>query len=251
MKAVLFLTFLITLFSCSSTSVQPPHEQSREPSNEKTHLYFPNCVLSINEFLGINGIYWDVLKQTKAEGFHLEIDDIDYYAGYTNVLRLGDGANGHQQALALAKHYPNQNILSADYRFSGMEVDPTYPNLLKLNVDHTKAFPIPDKSQDLIVMKRGLCACHDVCETCGGLNLGNRSELIGFFMEVIRVLRTSNPDAKAVLQGGVFKDHPFAFRVFIDVIKHFQNHPEVEFVYLKRARNGDDTFFGIMIRPRR
>jgi uncharacterized protein Usg len=207
--------------------------------------------MTVQDFLGVNGFYWDILKQKNIpQKFHLEIDDVEYYAGHKNILRLGDGKEGYESAKKIAEAYPNQTVLSSDVNFNSMTVDPDHPNLLQVKVDSTSKFPIPDKSQDLIIMKRGLCACHDVCKTCGGLDLTNRAELIGFFLQVIRVMRTSNPDARAILQGGVFQDYPLAFAAFIDVMKHFKNHPDVEFVYLMRAAKDDDRFFGMMIRPK-
>lgn len=246
MRLVLYLTFSITLFSCAINSSQ----SVREPSNQKTHVSFANCILSIDELLLQQGIYWDTLKRSPRHQFHFDFDEPDFYAGYPNILFLGDGSNGYRKTREFAAAYPDQKFISSDFNYRGMTPDDTHNNLVKFQVDHRRALPFEDNSQDMILLKRGLCTCFDQCQTCGGLDLGNNSQVIGFFQEVIRIMNKQNPKARAILHGDYFENEEMAMYTYLQVIRHFKNHPQVDLVYLKRREKGDDRIGGIMIRPK-
>jgi hypothetical protein len=79
---------------------------------------------------------------------------------------------------------------------------PTGQITIHRRLNNNRPFPFEEGFFDLILMRRGLCFCDpDQVETsCGGLDLeGELSER--FFSEVCRTLKTSNPDAVAILHG--------------------------------------------------
>lgn len=132
-------------------------------------------------------------------GYFLNLSDIK------TALFLGDGIV-YQNSSARgtdAQRWAQVNeqiaVISADIDAFNQTVT---PNLSTATIDHRQKFPLADDSQDLVVMRRGLCKCHGE-ECCGGFEPQSEAAW-NFFSEVVRVLNKNNPHAVAYLHGSTF-----------------------------------------------
>ena len=99
-------------------------------------------------------------------------------------------------------------------------------------------------------MRQGLCTCRQSCKSCGGFDLSNSNQIYDFFKEIIRVLDNSNPNAKAYLHGGRFKDYDYAIAVYREAAhKIMKEYPKMRIIFLKNTKMAGVPFLGFLIRP--
>lgn len=73
-------------------------------------------------------------------------------------------------------------------------------NLIYYRLDHREPFPFESHQFDTIIMRKGLCFCNSVEESCAGLKYGS-AQTRQFFSEVVRVLNRNNSRATVFLTG--------------------------------------------------
>lgn len=133
--------------------------------------------------------------------------------------------------------------------FVGSDLSPKANVQVRLN---NTQLPFSPASFDLIVMNRGLCLCHSIKKTCGGVNL-NKSSVRDFLESVAGLLDPRNPTSMALLTGYYGNSEAIAkvpdlFRSQLGILK--KNFPNFEFVELIDPTLGDHAageFIGIAI----
>ncbi|MCX6126970.1 MAG: hypothetical protein NTV34_19775 [Proteobacteria bacterium] len=88
----------------------------------------------------------------------------------------------------MSKAHPNLDVIRTDYDINETTVQ---GKVKSMHLDTAMPFKIPDKSQDIVVMRRGTCYCHE--NACGGMDIFNQSSITSFMLESARVLRTTKP----------------------------------------------------------
>lgn len=165
------------------------------------------------------------------EIFYNELDHNEYekfYKEKENILILSDGEpiRIHSQLTPIiSKLFKDKNFTQTDFSYTGDERD---GNVRKIHLDNRELFPFSDNEFDLILLKNGLCQCENVDKTCCGLTKDNYKL---FFTEIIRVLNTSNKEARAYLHSAGFVHHE-VFKLWIEeaksVMKEFP-HISIQF----------------------
>lgn len=147
------------------------------------------CIdVKVLEFLGENA------------GTGKTIGNFTPYEKSKKLLFIGDGAGHSADAdtgLQVAERFPDKEITRTDIGISRPRRE---GNVTSLHMDNMDTFPFQDNSFDTIVLRKGLCHCHEG-RACAGF-CPNRRETKHFFGEVARVLDKSNPNSVAYLHGG-------------------------------------------------
>jgi hypothetical protein len=171
-----------------------------------------------------------------------------YRAGHwKSALFLADGIRERYHPLAetVAKVMPDMKVIKADYE---IKTDATRGNLRKMFLDNTLDFPLEDDSQDIIIMRSGLCTCRGPALACGGIAATVDGGL-NFFSEVARVLNKKNPHAVAYLHGG--SERPEMIQVWAAAAKlAMKRYPDVKFEIIADVGADGKFFNAIKITPR-
>ncbi|MBF0362704.1 MAG: hypothetical protein HQK49_16915 [Oligoflexia bacterium] len=132
-----------------------------------------------------------------------------------NILFLADMDDPNRSfcsgAKFLQKNYFGANsgvtLYQTDYSISKND-EKVSDNLICKHVDHNEEFKscdLADQKFDVIVMKRGLCQCHDNNTTCGGIDCSLKSSdsksAYTFINKVINLMNLKNPNSYAILHG--------------------------------------------------
>ena len=164
------------------------------------------------------------------------------YRDANSILFLSDGKEAlkvDRLGPVIAKEFPKKTVVSAEVQ---VEENRFVQNWGYVKVDNLERFPVKDNSFDRVVLRRGMCVCHnEVC--CAGFKPGS-PEAGRFFSEVIRVLDKSNPNAFAVLHGV----HNVGGNDLMAWVKHLEELRKTKpFRYRILMSNG--SFHSILIQP--
>lgn len=175
---------------------------------------------------------------------YADIFDPDAYLHSDRLLFLSDGLNRADHfslGPQVARAFPQKRVISVDFGYPGSIEN---GNLKLMSLDNTKAFPFADNSFDTIVLRRGLCVCHQN-QCCGGF-LPDSAEAKNFFREVVRVLDKRVSHSKAVLHGA-YAVTPEIERVWIRYLSEIEKEFGVKATLYKEKAT--DQFLMIGIRP--
>ncbi|NDG84681.1 MAG: hypothetical protein EBX52_06535 [Proteobacteria bacterium] len=140
------------------------------------------------------------------------------YEDAKTILCLSDGRDKdliERMGPALAKEYPKKTVVSAELNV----VQNGFVNNWGLfRIDNTERFPVKNNSFDRIVLRRGMCVCHEG-RCCAGFKPAS-ADARNFLGEVVRILNKNDPHAMAVLHGmvDVGMAEIFAWSAFLDEI---------------------------------
>jgi len=177
-----------------------------------------------------------------------------------NILFLGEG-HGSSSSTPTPPTPTSTTPLAPELRFLGYNIYQTdvffdeepvvNGNLIKMKLDHTKAFPFKDIKFDAIIMKRGLCFCNDITQTtsCGGIHR-NKESAKSFLIRVIGILNTKNPKSMAVLEGYNNNMGEKNLEFWKDVAKETMDEISNVEVQIILDRTGWD-FFALKIVPKK
>jgi hypothetical protein len=193
----------------------------------------------------------DWLVRDGLEGF---LDQNVTYVGNkrkVNVLALADG--GQIMNLKTWKGWSQINPLSGDLQGKPLP-DPradVNPSGLRY-IDNTRPLKLRDNSQDVVLMKKGLCFCEDPVarkRSCGGIP-NSIEGMTAFLMENARVLNKENPYAIAILHGGVYNDRgDVTYKMAEKAAKAVMEKMNVSITFAYQREDGARTH--IIIQPKK
>jgi hypothetical protein len=121
------------------------------------------------------------------------------YEDAKSILFLSDGRDQNlveRLGPPIAKEFPKKWVVSAELN---VVEDGFVNNWGLIKIDNTERFPVKDNAFDRIVLRRGMCVCHEG-RCCAGFKPAS-PENRTFLSEVVRILNKKDPHAMAVLHG--------------------------------------------------
>lgn len=207
---------------------------------EKCLRIIPRVYEIVNKALFIDDPLYVFLNSKHLKG-SFEWDPGTEIKEAQDIAIISDGEHAIQ-GRRIAAEFPNKNIVSTNVSNFNFLKNMFWANNHKaVKSDNTDKIKLPDNSQDLILMRRGLCLCKSQYQCCAGFDLGTKHAK-NFFSEIARILKD---DGRAFLQGsyGMTTTHVEKMDAYLKELR--VEYPNLKWAILK---DKDNNFFdGLVI----
>lgn len=160
---------------------------------------------------------------------------------------------GRKRVLFLSDNGKSGHLSKLDSGTLFVSTDISNKTGIDLRMDNNY-LPFTPGSFDVVIMNRGLCACHSAAKACGGMAL-EPAAIHQFLQNISQSLNSKNPNSIALLTGFYFLGNLGATvpGMFVSQFAQLRiNFPELEYTFLSDPTlEQKDGFIGIAIHSKK